>query len=495
VGGIDTYTVTVNATVGAGVIGTPAGVCPAPGSSANGAFNNEAGLTVNGVITNEEACAEPSAPTIKKTFVNAVQNPTNPSEWEVSYLLTVSGNEAPGSPMTSPSNFFTLTDTPRFSPGVTVSGATVNGTAVPFTPPTLTVVGTPTEIGAGATLEFAVTIAVSINHLAPGFSPDCTGAPGHGFFNEGTLTSGKDDVTAEDCGNIPPVVNPTVTKTVTSTVQNPNGTWTVIYDVVVTQPARGGLNPEGLSGVYSLSDTLRFGAGINIHSAAWTGATTGSWPNPVTNPTAILATDRVILAGSIDIYTVTVNASVTRAAFDNRTNECSTATPPTASGFLNIATLTASETKTEVHACSDPAVLTVTKTAATPTFDPVSGHWTIVYTIVVNNTSSLAQFFDLADAPAFPAGVTIISATATGPGSPDHFLDRTAHPAHSQLERHDQHHPGDGDAAPGPRVPHLYSHGGGQRDGGDDQHPGPLRQSACPWSRFLQPGHAHPRPR
>src|SRR5262249_25775841 len=71
---------------------------------------------------------------------------------------------------------------------------------------------------------------------------------------------------------------------------------------------------------------------------------------------------------------------------------------------------------TDVTACSAPERLTITKTAATPTFDATTGHWTIVYTVKVSNASPVNQFYDLADAPAFPAGVTIVSGSATTDG-------------------------------------------------------------------------------
>src|SRR5262249_29905919 len=163
--------------------------------------------------------------------------------------------------------------------------------------------------------------------------------------------TGGNDLTADDCGNIPMPVNPTVTKTVSSTAQNPNGTWTVTYHVVVTQPAGPPENPDNLSGLFNLSDTINFGAGITINSASWTGATTGTFPLPGT--TATLAANRVIAAGATDTYTITVNATVTRAAVDSTATECDTAQIPSAGGFLNQATLTSDGNTHDVFACDE----------------------------------------------------------------------------------------------------------------------------------------------
>jgi hypothetical protein len=411
-GGIHTYTLTVNATVPSADFVSGTAECPAAGSTATGGFNNEAGLTVNGQTSTEVACDEPSQPRLEKQFVSAVQNPVAPTEFSVSYLLTVDNSGQPHA------NFFTLTDTPSFSPGVTITAATVNGTTVPFAPPPLIVVGTPTSIAAGAVLQYTLTFTVTVDSTAPGFSADCTAAgAGNGFFNAATLTTGGNSLTADDCGDIAAAVNPTIAKAVTGIAQNADGTWTIAYAVTVSQPATGPENPSGLSSLYDLSDTLNFGGGITINSASWTGPTSGTFALPAT--TATLATGQTIAAGATDTYTVTVNATVTQAAITNGTTACDDAETPTAGGFLNQATLTvAGEPPEHVFACGEPAFLTVTKTAATPTFDPATGHWTITYTVTVTNDTTLDQFYNLSDAPAFPAGVTIVSGSATGPGGP-----------------------------------------------------------------------------
>ena len=61
---------------------------------------------------------------------------------------------------------------------------------------------------------------------------------------------------------------PTVEKTVTGTSQDADGNWNITYNVVVTGDA-------SLLGRYSLEDTLRFGEGITVNSASWTGPVDG----------------------------------------------------------------------------------------------------------------------------------------------------------------------------------------------------------------------------
>ena len=56
-----------------------------------------------------------------------------------------------------------------------------------------------------------------------------------------------------------------VTKTVTSNTQNSNGTWTIIYDVAVTNPN------ASIETSFALTDTLAFGNNIDVNLAKVTG--------------------------------------------------------------------------------------------------------------------------------------------------------------------------------------------------------------------------------
>ena len=66
---------------------------------------------------------------------------------------------------------------------------------------------------------------------------DCSDqGSGFGFFNASTVTSGADEITDDDCGDIPPVPVPTAIKVVDGgvPVQQPDGSWTIVYAVTVT---------------------------------------------------------------------------------------------------------------------------------------------------------------------------------------------------------------------------------------------------------------------
>ena len=81
--------------------------------------------------------------------------------------------------------------------------------------------------------------------------------------------------------------DPGITKTVTSNTQNPDGTWTIVYDVEVTNP-----NPAAIN--FTLTDTLNFGQNIHVNSATVTGPAVPNPPNPSWNGT----TDTVVAQGA-----------------------------------------------------------------------------------------------------------------------------------------------------------------------------------------------------
>ncbi len=65
------------------------------------------------------------------------------------------------------------------------------------------------------------------------------------------------DITCTITNTYQPVA--TAAKTVASTVENDNGSWTITYDLVVTNP------DTVLAATYSLSDTPGFGTGYDHH--------------------------------------------------------------------------------------------------------------------------------------------------------------------------------------------------------------------------------------
>ncbi|WP_181034035.1 VWA domain-containing protein [Arthrobacter sp. GMC3] len=395
-----------------GAIDTIVGKCPADGKNL-GAFNNAAGLTFTGVRTEVTACAPPSKPKIVKTALSALPNVNVPGEWNVMYKLTVDNSA------NTTANYYTLDDEPNFPAGVTIAGVTVSGVPATYAAGKVTVVGTPTEIAGGAKRGYTVAFTVNIAADVAANLPKCK--DNGGLKNKAVLSVGQDVDTADACVDVDEV-RPTPTKTVISSTQKADGTWDVVYEVKVAQPAKSDdLNPFGVSAEYELTDTLKFGAGITVNSASWTGpgAKSGTWAEPMKNPTTTLAPPApktLIAAGVTDTYTVSVNAAVSLDAWDNKTAVC---VPGGGSngGFLNAATLTVGGDSTTVSDCVPPEKLTFDKSmSGDPVWDAATGHWVVTYALTVTNSSAKAQFYDLDDATAYASGISVVSSSATKNG-------------------------------------------------------------------------------
>ena len=206
-----------------------------------------------------------------------------------------------------------------------------------------------------------------------------------------------------------------MTKTVTSNIQNPDGTWTIVYDVAVTNPN------ASIETSFTLTDTLAFGHNIDINSATVTGAgASASWNG--TTDTTIVA-DAPLDPGATEHYTVTVNATVLAdAAPSDRT--CAAG-----GGFLNTAEvalptlLRAGAVSTRVlrqppptrrppHAPSRLSP-TVTKKVVSVVAGSTPGQWIVTYQVTAANGTGTEVSYSLHDQLGFPAGVTVTSTSAS----------------------------------------------------------------------------------
>ena len=89
-------------------------------------------------------------------------------------------------------------------------------------------------------------------------------------------------------------------------VQSASGSWTITYDVSVSNPS------TSLATFYDLSDTLAYGSGITVAGASIT-APSGVTINPSrwngrTDPVVVI--DQPLAAGTTQVYRVMVTATV-----------------------------------------------------------------------------------------------------------------------------------------------------------------------------------------
>ena len=125
----------------------------------------------------------------------------------------------------------------------------------------------------------------------------------------------------------------TVGKSVLSTVQNADGTWTIVYRITVT-------NGSATSNyTYNLTDTLDFGDGLTPTSATVTtvpeGATAvATWTGLA--PDTTLATDVLLTSAQhVHVWEITVDATIEPTVPSGDTWECEGGRTPGAGGFLN----------------------------------------------------------------------------------------------------------------------------------------------------------------
>ena len=215
----------------------------------------------------------------------------------------------------------------------------------------------------------------------------------------------------------PPSV-PTVTKSVSATTQNADGSWTIIYDVAVTNAATAAMTQ------YTLTDELAFGAGIDVNSATVEGPADETVnPNWNGDTDVTLVTSGTLLTGETDSYTVTVNADVTADATAGD-RACSSG-----GGFLNkaqvglappeltaaaAAAATEATAELDASACAEPVSPTIVKNAVASAQHPGDATWDVTYTLSVTNPATTTGLvYSLTDTPGFPEGVSVNTATVT----------------------------------------------------------------------------------
>jgi len=262
-------------------------------------------------------------------------------------------------------------------------------------------------IGSGETLDLAETLnSANIDSYVSTLTCDQPGLSGVADDGQSGTFTVPPNTAAVTCTftNTAPAPDPLVTKTVTSNIQNPDGTWTTVYNVAAVNPDP--LRPT----LFTLTDTLAFGANITVNTASVTGpGASPSW-NGITDTTVVA--NAVLGAGTTENYTVTVNSTVhAEASADDR--NCAAG-----GGFLNHAAITFPPAGTAsldptASACADPGSPTVTKTVVSVAPGAPAGHWTVTYAVTVTNGTDTQLSYSLNDPLGFPAGVTVTSSSAS----------------------------------------------------------------------------------
>ncbi|SIN70029.1 VWA domain-containing protein [Agromyces cerinus] len=412
-----TWHVTVNATVAPGTdfSGTSPTACDA-GTPGTVGFLNTAVMTVGGVDYEAQDCSLPVKPTIAKVGGTAVDN--GDGTWTLPYTITVTN------PSASTGVVYDLRDTLAL-------------------PASATQVGLPTVVSkpAGVTTEAGWTGAVPNDLLANDIAlaggaaahvyqiavvvrldagdPAYTCPSGGGLNNTATLVSGNQTTDATGCVVVnPPVISHTKTVVPGSVSQGSDGTWTIAYDLVVT-------NTGPVGGVYTLADVLHFGTGVDLGTATYAVTKDGA---PYVTPWAgsgNIAVDAYLATGTATTYRITV-AGIALDGPDLTPAQSACPGGSSNGSFNNTATLTVAGVTTDKSACDSPSAPKIVKSGATSS-QRLDGTWDVTYTLTVSNTDPGAKpsYYTLADDPAFPAGVVYLSYAIDG-GAPVSPYDGSA---------------------------------------------------------------------
>lgn len=351
---------------------------------------------------------------IEKTS-DGVETTGTAGEWTVDYTLTVTNpNLVP--------TVYDLTDVVTSSEYVTVTALEVTST-----PDGVTADGSFDGTAANSLIASDVSIGVGdpegIHVYTIRATLETYGATSvldecevGNLNNEGTVTTGPAGESSSDvCDRIPSLPSVGVDKTVASSMQNDDGTWTITYDVVATNSS------DEYPSSYNASDDLQFGGGIEVVSAEWIGPDGGDVTAFDEDPwSADLASERDIVAGGSDTFTVMVVANVTTES-TTETRDCELVEGEEGTGFLNSAQITVGgELSATDTACASPAVPTIEKSAqgpATPALEDGvwNGLWDVQYEITVMNDDASEQgvVYSLTDTFA-PSLGEVVGGTASG---------------------------------------------------------------------------------
>lgn len=207
----------------------------------------------------------------------------------------------------------------------------------------------------------------------------------------------------------------TITKTSTGApVSDPRlGTWTVTYDVVIT-------NGGAAATTYDLDDVPALGTGADLASVSVVGAPAGVSVSPTWDgrDDTRLATGVGLPLGGEHTYRVAVSYRPSEYEVTAASSDCVVQAGEAATGITNTAAVTSGAVTRTAEDCETFSAIVVEKdVVGTPVVD--GDRMTVTYDLAVTNRGSRDGTYDLDDDLRFGDGITPVSATVenTAPGS------------------------------------------------------------------------------
>ena len=406
-GETDTYVVEITFTVDPATPATARDCTLDPGEAGTGTLNT---VTVDpniGPNDDGSACGQipnPGIGVVKTATADPVQvGSTN--QYTVDYTITVS-NTGPAA------GTYGLVDQPRFGAGVTVDALELvdpipASASATFGASDLTIVAPGADLAAGESEVFNVRATFTVPFGTPADQRDCDlgNDPGSGTYNEATVTPNIGDPSTDNACRPIPDPDIDVAKTVTTgpTYDAASGTYSISYDVVVTN--------AGGPGTYDVIETPTFGGGTTITAVTLDGATVAL---PIVNPVLGGAT---IAEGATVTHVVTIEFTID-GSMPASERVCEPDTGDDGTGTLNTVTVDPNiGPNTEASDCEpigDPDIEIVKTLVDGPA--PVaagSTTWSATYELQIDNVGDFGGSYDLTDDVGFATGLTVIDQQAT----------------------------------------------------------------------------------
>lgn len=368
-------------------------------------------------------CRETSTPVkdiaLRKTLDGSpLQNADG--SWNIAYLLEVSNAGGAAEP-------YALADVLNFGAGITVLGASATavggGAPVPSASwngsgDTQVVVST---IDPGATHRYRATVTATVAAGVVGSgAASCPASGAGGFRNSATvLASSTPVVTASGSACASPS-RPSLQKALTGTVQNPDGSWSLSYRLLVANSS-----PNTLS--YKLRDVLHFAAGADVTDARVTASPGGvalaapSWDGDgnTTIATGVSLPAAIGGVASTHEYSIVVTASIAGTPdFADAEWQCPARSSSADVAFNNTAVVASGADTLSDSACGLPVNPSVAKYISSQPAQQADGSWSLSYRIVVMNSADdpvTGLSYSLGDTLRYPTGVKVNSVQLTGP--------------------------------------------------------------------------------
>lgn len=422
-GGAHTYQVEVVLGIDPSVEGIPVITACQPDGSAPGGLANSAGIEHNDLPDAAVACITVAFITIDKT-ISSGPTPNGDGTYTIVYDLDVEN-------VGSAAGDYDLRDMLRYGEGIEIDSAEVvttptgvtaeaswTGEGAALTDAENLIAGGIT-LGAGSSHTYQVEVVVQMDEatIDPG-ALQCPppGSGDGGLANSASVTHNGIVGTDEVCASLPLL---RIDKSISAgPTANGDGTWTITYDLVVT-------NEGEAAGEYELTDELQYGDGVSVVSAAVVTAPGEVEPNSGWTGQGEPGSDVNLIAGGVALdvaathtYQVQVRVSLDQASVTPDTLAC---TPGEAGGLANTAELTHNgETQSDDECASLPLIDIVKSIAgAIAPVDGAPGQYDVTYELTVTNRGPAAGSYDLDDQLEPGDGVEIVGVQSVTTDAPE----------------------------------------------------------------------------